>query len=344
MFALHVANRLCWLVAISLFGWSPPVAAQSTFGTCTISTPALNLGSVSSFAVASQAQATSGSGGLACTSLAAFNTSYVKIQIDSSTFLLTGGPSGQVIPFAISTSSGGTPLHQGDSVDLSTNQVLNLFSNAGNSIPLFVTTAPTGGLRAGTYRGTVSVRWYFSICSFGIAGVCAFSESPNIIRPSVFNGETLTWGDGTPTIVNITLVVQNDCVINAPNLNFGTAPFVTGFNPVTQTININCSAGQPYSVGLDDGGHFSGGSRRMANGAASQFLRYEIYQGPSSATRWGATGAERRSSASADTNPGIYDSTTRQGFTYRAVIDPTQATPPAGSYTDIITLDVSFTG
>ena len=80
----------------------------------------------------------------------------------------------------------------------------------------------------------------------------------------------------------------------------------------------------------------------MRRAATNDFLRYEIYQAPSSGTRWGGNGSERLSSASAQVNPDIYDGITQQGFTYGARIDPAQTTPPVGQYVDTIVLDIQF--
>ena len=57
---------------------------------------------------------------------------------------------------------------------------------------------------------------------------------------------------------------------------------------------------------------------------------------------WGSVGAERRSSAAAQVNPGIYDGIVQQGFTYGARIDPAQTTPQVGHYVDNIVLDIEF--
>src|SRR5690606_2338105 len=129
-------------------------------------------------------------------------------------------------------------------------------------------------------------------------------------------------------------------IINAPDLDFGSAPLAGSFSPVTRTIQIRCSAGAAYTVGLDNGSHAQGNVRRMHSGG--NYLAYEIYQSATSPDRWGMLDAERRSSADADNNAGIYDSFTTQGFSYRAEVDPAQATPPAGNYSDTIRLDVEF--
>src|SRR5690606_7016688 len=102
------------------------------------------------------------------------------------------------------------------------------------------------------------------------------------------------------------------------------------------------SAGTEYSVGLSNGNHFAGGSRRMRRGASGDYLRYEIFRDASSQNRWGELAGERRSSATADLNPGVYDGNVQQDFTYRAQIEHAQDTPAAGLYTDSIVLDIEF--
>lgn len=78
----------------------------------------------------------------------------------------------------------------------------------------------------------------------------------------------------------------------------------------------------------------------MQSGA--NHLQYEIYKSVSSTDRWGAIGGARRGSESADSGAGIYDSVTTQGYGYRAEVLPGQVTPPSGSYSDTIRIDVAF--
>jgi spore coat protein U-like protein len=140
--------------------------------------------------------------------------------------------------------------------------------------------------------------------------------------------------------INIELRVENDCVITAPDLDFGSSPLAGSFNSVIRAIMIRCSAGAAYSVGLDDGDHAAGGVRRMANGA--HHLQYEIYKSLSLSDRWGAVGGARRGSDTADVGAGVYNSVTTQMFGYRAQILPGQVTPPPGTYSDTIRIDVDF--
>jgi spore coat protein U-like protein len=329
-----------WLVCIAVITLPSPATAQ-TFKYCTVSGSDADLGSHSSLELASGTQESGGAGGLTCEPpLALLSTSYIKVKVESSTFQLTGGPDNQTIPFTISATENGTAIPAGAEFDFTSFQLLNLFSGPGGSLPLYVKTQAQPGLRAGIYSGTVNLRWYFSVCTLGLLVICDFSESPGFVRPILFT--PLNWGSGVLTTMSVTMIVENDCAIAAPDLDFGSAPLAGSFAEAAGTINIRCSAGASYSVGLSDGNNFDGGWRRMRRAATNDYLRYEIYQAPSSGTRWGGNGSERLSSASAQVNPDIYDGITQQGFTYGARIDPAQTTPPVGQYVDTIVLDIQF--
>lgn len=276
---------------------------------------------------------------MACSAISLITTSYLKLRVETSTFVLTG-PSGQTIPFVMSGSAGGAAIGAGTEFDFSGFDLLNLFSGPGGAVPVYFRTTPATGLAAGSYTGSVSLRWYFSVCTLGAVACLAYSNSPGATR-NIF-GVLSNWGSGVPVTINVSLTVENDCIITAPDLAFGAAPLAVTFNPVTRTISIRCSAGAAYTVGLDNGANASGSKRRMRRGATSDYLTYEIYRDTITTDRWGNVGAERRSSTSADSNPGIYNGSTLQGFSYRAAIDPAQPTPPAGTYTDTIILDVTF--
>lgn len=335
---LSPAQRLARAVLLLLLLLSGSAWAQ-TYGTCTVGSTDANLGNASSLDLATQARQTTGTGGLACGALAAFSTSYMKVRVEASSFLLTG-PTNQTIPFAILAQSNGQPINSGQEFDYTGFNLVNFFTGPGGSILMYFRTSPTPGLQHGDYRGTVTLRWFFSICSLGVGPVCLYSESPGFQRPSLFT--TLNWGSGASAEITVLLVVDNDCAIDTPSLSFGTAPLVGSFDPITQTITIRCSAGAAYTVGMGNGNNFDGGWRRMRQGATGNYLRYELYKTAISSERWGSVGSERRSSATAEINPGVYDGATSQGYTYRGVIDPTQSTPPSGTYTDNIVVDVLF--
>lgn len=311
-----------------------PSAAQA----CTTSTTSVDLGSHPSYALVTTPQNASGSAGLQCDILlAALTTHYVGLQVDASTFRLTS-PGGSQIAYTASLTPNGAALTVGNFQNLSSLSLLSLFAGTNNSIPIYIRAATTPALRAGTYSGFIDLRWYYSVCSVGVALCLSYSSSPGFTRPVPLI-TPLNWGTGTAVRVAIELRVENDCIITAPDLDFGSAPLVGSFSPVTRTILVRCSAGAAYSVGLDDGLHPLGGIRRMRSG--SDYLPYEIYKTSASPDRWGAVGAARRNSMSADSGAGVHDSVSNQAYTYRAAILP-GPTPPQGSYGDTIRIDVDF--
>ncbi|WP_110685156.1 Csu type fimbrial protein [Salinicola aestuarinus] len=194
------------------------------------------------------------------------------------------------------------------------------------NVPMtFRVPAAAGNLSAGTYTDTLTIVWRWSVCrEIGLGGLCL--------------GAPRT-GNAT-SVINLTLTIAPDCIVQAPDVDFGSAPLISGFEPVTQTLLVRCTKGQSFSVGIDNGQHAAGGQRRMA--AGGDYLAYEIFQGPASTTRWGNSGGARRASTSAETNPGAGTGITAQGFIYRAEILTDQATPPPGAYSDTLVVDIAF--
>lgn len=192
-----------------------------------------------------------------------------------------------------------------------------------NDMPMYFAIAPVINPAAGRYVDTLIATWEWQIC-----------------RPSGLDPCARKIQGTATTQIRLELEIQPDCVIHAPDLNFGAAPFVRNFSPVTQTIHIRCTRGQTYSAGLDDGQHAVSGQRRMA--ANGRYLAYDIFQDPGGTLRWGKHGNERRESAQADSGAANHDGLTGQGFVYTAIIDPDQTTPLPGTYADRIIVDVEF--
>lgn len=328
------------LLLTCAFCLTPSVGLAQTYGSCTVSATNIDLGTVSSLVMAQQHQQSAGEAGIACSSLSLLSPSYIKVLLPTQTLQLVGGPDNQSVPLSVHATDTDPAIPSGHEVDFSESNLLNLFGGPGNTLRLHFRANAIEGLRAGTYTGTVRMRWSYSICSLGLLGVCSYSNSPGATRNIL--GTLTSWGSGVEVTQTVTLQVQNDCSIHAPALDFGTAPLAGSFSAVNRTISIRCSAGTEYSVGLSNGNHFAGGSRRMRRGASGDYLRYEIFRDASSQNRWGELAGERRSSTTADLNPGVYDGNVQQDFTYRAQIDPAQDTPAAGLYTDSIVLDIEF--
>ncbi|UXJ54713.1 Csu type fimbrial protein [Pseudomonas citronellolis] len=327
-----------------------PLLAQGMTPTeqCKPSPGNASLGSYGSMAIASGVPAMQLSGGARCTLKGyPIRENWIRLRPEN----LAGGAlrdaaTGETIPFELYGDAGLTRrLRQGQVYDYSG------FPFPGGTpdvsrFPLYVRLLATN-VTPGTYAATLQLRWYWRICVAGrVLGACYFPGWD--ITPGVSGGCILevctsapsNWGSGVLTNLRLTVQVSRDCRLSAPEVNFGSAPLVTSFQPVQQRIQIRCSKGLRYDVGLSDGANASGGQRRMASGGNR--LAYELYKSPGGSERWGSTGNERRPSSSAELNPGSLDGLTYQGFDYRAEILPDQPTPPAGTYSDSVVVDVKF--
>ena len=291
-----------------------------------IASPA-GYGSISSTLVRTVPQSTSSSNsGLTCTpgGISLLSEAYFKATITP-----TGpgmvGPTGDVITYTIyANNSTAHPITRGQAFDFASNGLLG--TSAPSVIPLYFTTA-VNNVAAGVYTETLNIRWDWKYCTgLGVLGVCLGYDT----------------GADKHSTLTVSMTVANDCTISAPSISFGSAPVVSAFSTISQTISVNCTKGSAYTVGLGDGTHpvSVGGRRQMISG--SNYLAYDIFQGAGT-TRWGSVGtAARRASSSAEVNPGNGLGTGSQIFNYNAKIYSDQTTPPAGSYTDSVVLDVAF--
>jgi spore coat protein U-like protein len=291
--------------------------------TCSVTNGASSsFGSVTSFAVKNTPQQTSAtSAGIACggAALGLFAVSTVDGVFTSlhGGYLL--GPTGDKIPYSIYADSAySSQVILGTTYNWASMQAFNfagLFGGSGNvAIPLYLKTITGSNVAAGTYTDTLTVTWNWSLCVVGIGSLCFYSN-----------------GSGSTTIT-VTLVVTNDCTITAPNINFGAAPTVANFSPVTGSVSMVCTKGMTYTVGLNAGANAAAnGRRQMASG--SNRLQYDIYSG--GVTVWGDV-TNRVNSA------GAADGVTTQSFPYTASIYTDQTTPPVGIYTDSVVVDVQY--
>jgi spore coat protein U-like protein len=134
------------------------------------------------------------------------------------------------------------------------------------------------------------------------------------------------------TTFNVTANVVAACTVSASNVAFGsyTAVQLDG----SGSISVNCTNQSPYTVELDVGGG-SGATmaNRKMNGPSNHTLTYSLYQDSSRTTVWGSVAGTQ---AVAGTGSG-----TAQALTVYGRI-PASQTPVAGSYTDTITVTVTY--
>jgi spore coat protein U-like protein len=132
--------------------------------------------------------------------------------------------------------------------------------------------------------------------------------------------------------VQVTLTAS--CVINsAATLNFGSQGVLVANVDNTSTIAVQCTNTTPYNIGLD-AGTGSGATvavRKMSNGGNT--VNYSLYSDSGRSTVWGNTVGTDTVSA---TGNGVSQSYTVYGRV------PVQITPAAATYTDTITVTVTY--
>ena len=131
-----------------------------------------------------------------------------------------------------------------------------------------------------------------------------------------------------------TITLQADCQILSTNtLDFGTNGILTSNVDATATFNVQCTDTTAYNVGLD-AGSTSGGTvttRKMTSG--SDTVDYKMFSDSGRTSNWGET-------VTVDTVAGIGNGASQTLTIYGRV--PAQTTPAPGTYTDTVTITVTY--
>jgi spore coat protein U-like protein len=139
----------------------------------------------------------------------------------------------------------------------------------------------------------------------------------------------------TTTTFQARVVIAATCVIGgATTLDFGTQGFLTANVEPTSTIQVQCTNTTPYNVGLDKGVNGSSVTARLLKGGPSnETISYSIYSDSARTTNWGNTVGTDTVSQTGNGSS--------QSFTVYGRI-PVQTTPTPGTYTDTITVTVTY--
>jgi spore coat protein U-like protein len=293
---------------------------SSAYADCVTSPGTGNFGTLSSFTAGSTAQNVTATSGFKCSGslLSLLSTNTVTATIVSSANGATGaagmlGPNGVRLPYQICQDSGcGTIMTWSSTTLLG---LLGLFNASDGSLPLYLRTVTGVNLPAGNYTDTLALHWTYHICFVGLLGICLYT-------------------DGTSdTTVAVSMQVTNFCYIdNAPNVNFGSAAFPAGFAPVTNnSLSIRCTLNAAYNVNLTSTVPSSGQFRQMSstNNGVTSYLQYQIFKGDASV--WTAA-----------TNTSLTGTGASQNVAYTATVNPSQANPPPGTYSDTVLVTVTY--
>ncbi|UGX89031.1 Csu type fimbrial protein [Phyllobacterium meliloti] len=148
--------------------------------------------------------------------------------------------------------------------------------------------------------------------------------------------------------LDVQITISNDCSVSnvdsakAGNamLNFGekaTLEKLIEANTSTNVsaVQITCSKGTTYNIGLGKGLYYDKGSRRMAGGGGA-YIPYDLYRSASDTIPWGTDKSKDTLAVTTTT-----DDETQPITIYGKV--PTMATKPAaGLYKDTVAISVVF--
>jgi spore coat protein U-like protein len=154
---------------------------------------------------------------------------------------------------------------------------------------------------------------------------------------AVVLASTAGTASGATTSANLTVqvTVVDLCTVQDATLAFGTVNPAVGVTvPTTGLINVTCSLGTAFTVGLGDGLNYSSGDRRMKRSGSSDYLNYNLYRDILVAERFGDTGGSDRASG---LGLGLLPTPVSVFGTV-----PGSQTAPSGSYSDTVQINVYY--
>ena len=214
-----------------------------------------------------------------------------------------------------------------------------LFSDFDYAVPLF------GGneMKTFTIYGRVPVQTLIAgnysnpFTGFHISLEYRYDEA---FLTANYPASCISGGDGGMTAFNAfpftaTATVPPNCRAYATtDLDFGSiSGLITSNTDQTSMIGMTCTGRTAWNVGLNNGQNASGSIRRMRLGATTNYVAYELYSNAGRTIRWGNT-------INTDTIPGTGTGSAQSLTVYGRV--PATQTVPSGSYSDIITVTVTY--
>jgi len=136
------------------------------------------------------------------------------------------------------------------------------------------------------------------------------------------------------TTMTVQMTITATCLVNsASTLNFGTQGVLSTNVDQTSTLQVTCTNTTPYNIGLNAGTGTGAtvAARKMTSGANT--VNYTLYSNSGRTTLWGNT-------VGTDTVAATGNGAAQSYTVYGRV--PPQAAPAPGTYTDTITVTVTY--
>lgn len=158
--------------------------------------------------------------------------------------------------------------------------------------------------------------------TLSIAMICSLFAAPALTQTAT-------------TQFNVQITINAECQINsASDLNFGASGVIDAAVSATSAIAVQCTNGTAYDIGLSAGqGAGATVASRLMTGPNSETVTYSLYTDAAHSDVWGNT-------IGTDTLAGT-GTGAAQTYTVFGQVPP-QATPTPGTYTDIITVTLTY--
>lgn len=239
-----------------------------------------------------------------------------QIYQDSARSLVWGNSANPLVP---------TPLP----LDLSYSYLLLIGSGTGTATATMYGRVPAqAGLAAGAFVNPFT----------GSQTRLDYRYAEPVVGTPPFPASCLTGGTGGGSVTfpfTASANVPANCSIQAATtLDFGSIPgVITANQDRTSTVTLACTGRTPYNIGLDNGQHASGTTRRMERVPSGGHVAYELYRDPARTQRWGGT-------IGSDTVTGTGTGGSQQ-VTVHGRVPAGQVVPP-GSFRDVVTVTVTY--
>lgn len=101
-------------------------------------------------------------------------------------------------------------------------------------------------------------------------------------------GAPMAFAQTASGVLTVEVTVVSTCAVGSGTLAFGTVDPAAGTTtPTRVNLNVTCTQGTPFSVGLSDGANATGTQRRMKGANQSQYLAYNLFQDSAGTQRFG---------------------------------------------------------
>jgi spore coat protein U-like protein len=137
----------------------------------------------------------------------------------------------------------------------------------------------------------------------------------------------------TTANMSVQLILASSCIIGSVgSMDFGSSIDLATALSTTANILVTCTSGTPYTVELNAGGGSGAttAARKMTSGGNT--VNYSIYKEVAHTNVFGTGGTEKVSATG---------NASAQTYTAYGLV-PIQATPPIGTYTDTVTVTVTY--